>query len=94
VPTTHIDIHHVARLARIRLTEAEAEAYSAELDRIVHYFESLQSLSLPAADALADAPSMPVALREDRPGEALPRALALAGAPQHDGSAFVVPKVV
>jgi Asp-tRNA(Asn)/Glu-tRNA(Gln) amidotransferase C subunit len=37
---------------------------------------------------------MPTPLRDDRAGDALPPALALANAPESAGFAFVVPKVL
>jgi len=92
--TAHIDIHHVARLARIALTEDEAAQMSVELDRMLKYFGSIQDVALAIEDPAAGREPTPTALRPDVAGPTLDRAEALAGAPAHDGSAFTVPRVV
>lgn len=91
--TPHIDIHHVARLARLALTDEEASLLSAELDRMLAWFDAVSQVELGDHGASAAA-AEPTPLRADIPGEPLARELALAGAPAHDGAAFLVPKVV
>lgn len=90
----HIDIHHVARLARIALTDAEAAAFAADLDHMLSYFASLETLDLEGVPPLTQPESGPTVFRPDVAGPALDRAEALSQAPAHDGSAFIVPRVV
>jgi aspartyl-tRNA(Asn)/glutamyl-tRNA(Gln) amidotransferase subunit C len=94
MPSPHIDIHHVARLARIALSDDEAAAFGAELDRMLAWFDAVAAVDLGPGEADAGPPPEPTPLRADVPGEPLPRELALSEAPSHDGAAFLVPKVV
>ncbi len=88
------DIQAMARLARIALTEAEAAAIEADLQHILDHFATLQSLDLSGVPPLTQPGEGATLLREDIAGATLDRAEALSQAPAHDGSAFLVPKVV
>jgi aspartyl-tRNA(Asn)/glutamyl-tRNA(Gln) amidotransferase subunit C len=89
-----IDIRHVARLARLNLTDAEAAVFGRDLSRVLAHFAALGALDLSDVPPFSH-PSPDVAsLRPDVPGPTLDRAVALAQAPAHDGAAFLVPKVV
>lgn len=89
-----IDIRHVARLARLDLSEAEAERLSAQLGQILDYVAQLDALD--TADVPPTTHVLPVtgAWREDVVTGRLDRDEALAAAPEHDGQAFAVPRVV
>lgn len=40
-----IDIKHIAKLARIELSQEEADEYTGELDKILNYFKELQEVN-------------------------------------------------
>ncbi|OGY59261.1 MAG: hypothetical protein A3B23_03550 [Candidatus Colwellbacteria bacterium RIFCSPLOWO2_01_FULL_48_10] len=40
-----LDIHHIAKLARIKLTDEESEKFSKELDKILGYFKELEKVN-------------------------------------------------
>jgi aspartyl-tRNA(Asn)/glutamyl-tRNA(Gln) amidotransferase subunit C len=89
---------HVARLAKLRLSEAEIGPISAQLGRILEYVEMLRELDPepPAAGSGASASSGAPG-REPRPDEprpSLPRTIALELAPETDGEAYLVPPVI
>lgn len=90
----HIDIRHVARLARLELTDAEADRLGAQLDHILDYVAQLDELDTADVPPTTHAVALPPASRDDRVTGRLDRAEALAAAPEHDGRAFSVPRVV
>lgn len=89
-------IRHVARLARLRLTEAEVAALAPQLARILGHVEQVRTLALEPAEAAGPAAEGPVAvwddLRADVPGPTLAPGDLLRNAPAHDGAFLVVPR--
>lgn len=87
-------VEHLAELARIALTEDEIRTLTGELSAIV------DSVAKVAEVATADIPatSHPIPLanvsRPDVPGATLTTEEALAGAPEHDGSRFIVSAIL
>jgi aspartyl-tRNA(Asn)/glutamyl-tRNA(Gln) amidotransferase subunit C len=92
--TSDLDVAYVARLARINLSEAEAEVFQKQLDDVLQYVEKLRQADIndvePAADAL---PIMNV-FREDAPRDWFTAEQALSNAPRKANGLFIVPKVV
>jgi aspartyl-tRNA(Asn)/glutamyl-tRNA(Gln) amidotransferase subunit C len=100
------EVRHVARLARLALTPAEAEEAAGQLGRILEYVELLREVEAGEDDAAAPPSEPPAAaspgdpaasaavLRPDEPGATLTRAEALAAAPKTDGETFLVPPVL
>ena len=89
-------VRHVARLARLALSGEEEERFAAQLDHVLQYIERLQQVDVSgveplgfAGDAAALAP-----LREDVPRPGLAREVVLSQAPEQDGQAFVVPRII
>jgi aspartyl-tRNA(Asn)/glutamyl-tRNA(Gln) amidotransferase subunit C len=89
-------VRHVARLARLALSAEEEELFAAQLGHVLDYIERLQAVDVSGIEPLAfagDAASG-IPLREDVPVPSLPREKVLAQAPQQDGQAFVVPRII
>lgn len=87
-----LDIDHVARLARLRLTDEERARVAAQLGQILGHFASLAALPSGAGDAapeVADA-----ALRADVPGPTLAPDDLLRNAPASREGQVLVPRVV
>ena len=89
-------VRHVARLARLALSVEEEERLAAQLGHVLDYIERLQAVDVSsvaplsfAGDAAAGLP-----LREDVPHQSLPRETVLAQAPEEDGKAFLVPRII
>jgi aspartyl-tRNA(Asn)/glutamyl-tRNA(Gln) amidotransferase subunit C len=87
-------IHEVARLARLRLSEAEEERMNAELEHILDYVATLQELDTEGIEPTAHAIPLATPMREDRPVPGIDPELAVANAPEAIHGAFVVPKVI
>ena len=87
-------VRHVARLARIALSDAEVAAMVPQLSRILGHVEAVSAAQGLSADpAAAEAVAMP-ALRADVPAPCLDRGEALSNAPEHDQVFFLVPRVL
>ncbi|MFT7580694.1 MAG: aspartyl-tRNA(Asn)/glutamyl-tRNA(Gln) amidotransferase subunit C [Myxococcota bacterium] len=93
-PAINIDIAHVARLARLALTEDETTRMGGEIADILSYVAQLHALDL--TDVPPTTHVLPVSspLREDSVGGTLDHDRALSLAPAHDGEHYVVPKVI
>jgi aspartyl-tRNA(Asn)/glutamyl-tRNA(Gln) amidotransferase subunit C len=83
---------HVARLARLALSEDELERFGGELSKVVDWIDKIGELG----DLTDVAPTSHVvdvenALRPDEPRPSLPRDVALAGAPDAGDGGFRVP---
>jgi aspartyl-tRNA(Asn)/glutamyl-tRNA(Gln) amidotransferase subunit C len=87
-------VRHVARLARLQLSPEEEERFAAQLGHVLEYIERLKAVDVSGVEPLSFAGEAGLPLREDEPGPCLPREKVLAQAPQHDGQAFVVPRII
>jgi aspartyl-tRNA(Asn)/glutamyl-tRNA(Gln) amidotransferase subunit C len=88
-----IDIEHVAKLARLALTEDERAALAAQLGQILEHAARVGEVA--AADVPPTASPIPRAnvLRDDVAEPSLPVDEALRNAPERDGDRFRVPRI-
>ncbi len=84
-------VDHVARLARLELGEAEAEKMAVELSKVLDHVEAIRSLDLEGVEPTSHVVDLVNALRADVPEPSLPRAVALAQAPEPTPAGFGVP---
>lgn len=91
---TRDEVERVAALARLSLSDEEAERMAAELDTILEYVETLSRLGTDGVEPTSHVIPLATPLRQDRAVAPLDVELALANAPEREGSAFVVPKVI
>ncbi len=90
-----IEVRYAADLARIDLTDAEAERFGRELNAIVEYMQLLAEVDVEGVEPTAHAIPLANVMREDRAGDCLPRAEALANAPEVlEGEYIRVPVVI
>jgi aspartyl-tRNA(Asn)/glutamyl-tRNA(Gln) amidotransferase subunit C len=82
---------HVARLARLRLDDAELERMSAELSGILEHVERISELDLDGVEPTTHVIELQNVLRPDVPRPSLPREKALQSAPDPASKAFRVP---
>src|SRR4029453_9964293 len=76
------DVQHVARLARLELSEPELVRMQDELSHILAYIDKLLSVDPPGVDPPPHAVPLTNVMREDEPRPSLPRADMLANAPE------------
>ena len=82
---------HVARLARLRLSDAEVETMAGELSHILDHVERISSLDLDGVEPTTHVVELENVLRPDEPRPSLPRERALEPAPDPAEGAFRVP---
>jgi aspartyl-tRNA(Asn)/glutamyl-tRNA(Gln) amidotransferase subunit C len=94
VALTIEQMRHVAKLARLELSDEKLHQLMGHINALMHHFERLQAL--PTDEVEPTSHSIPVynAFREDVPGTPLPREEALANAPQARDGLFIVPRIV
>ncbi len=88
------DVAQVALLARLRVSPAEVEMFTEQLTKIVGFVEQLNELDTSNVEPLAHGVEVHNVFREDKVEPALPRAAALANAPEHNDECFIVPVVI
>jgi len=91
---TREEVEHVARLARLELTEEEKEQMRAQLDSILRYMEKLNELDTTAVEPTSHAIPMVNVMREDELRPSLPQEEALANAPDRQDVFFRVPRII
>lgn len=62
---THDQVRHIAKLARLRLTDAEVEKYAKELSSILNYIDMLQEVDTSSVEATAQVTGQVNSMRED-----------------------------
>ena len=94
--TDRIDIRHVARLARLALSDGEIQTFGPQLANLLTFVDELKELDTEGVAATAQViPSRNVE-REDvlRPEIMLSHEAALANAPQAQNGYFRVPRIL
>jgi aspartyl-tRNA(Asn)/glutamyl-tRNA(Gln) amidotransferase subunit C len=86
-----IDIAHVARLARLGLSEEELESYRAQLGAILEHAARVQSLDVEAGVETAHPLGLVNSFRDDAVTASLDRDEVLAAAPEAVNGFFVAP---
>ena len=88
-----IDIEHVAKLARIALTEEEKEQLRTQLGLILEHAAKVGEVAADDVPPTASAIPRANVFREDTPEPSIPHDAALANAPAQADDRFMVPKV-
>lgn len=82
---------HVARLARLELSDEEIERMAGELSGILEHVDRISGLDLEGVEPTAHVVALENVLRADEPEPSLPRDRALEQAPDAVDGAFRVP---
>ena len=88
------DVEHVARLARLALTDAEIERMREQLNGILTYIEKLNELDTSDVEPTSHAVPLVNVMRDDEAAPCLSREEALANAPDRAGEFFRVPRII
>jgi aspartyl-tRNA(Asn)/glutamyl-tRNA(Gln) amidotransferase subunit C len=87
-------VQHVARLARLELEPDEAEKMQSQLGDILGYIGLLDELDLSDVPPTYHVIDMANVMREDEMRPSLPVEKGLANAPEKEGTAFKVPRII
>ena len=85
------EVLHVARLARLALSEDELEPMARELSAVLDHIAKIGELDLKDVPPTSHVVEVTGGLRPDEPRPSLPREVALAQAPAVSGEGFLVP---
>ena len=94
MPLDKATVAHIARLARIRVSEDELEALAGELSSILTWIEQLDEVDTTRVAPITSAVELNLPMREDVVDDGGKQADILADAPESELGFFVVPKVV
>ncbi len=86
-------VRHVARLARLRLDDAEEARMETELNGILAHIERIQGLDLADVPPTSHVISLRNVLRPDEPRPSLPVDVALREGAETTDDGFVVPQI-
>ncbi len=87
-------VRHIAKLARIAMSEAEVEAMVPELNNILGWVEQLGEVNTDGVEPLTAVIANPLRLRDDAVTDGDIRDAVLANAPEAQHGFFAVPKVI
>jgi aspartyl-tRNA(Asn)/glutamyl-tRNA(Gln) amidotransferase subunit C len=88
------DVEHVAKLARLGLTEEEKKRFTEQLSGILEYAETINKLDTKNAAPTSHAIPMKNVFREDKVSEFEDRRSILANAPSEENGMFSVPRIM
>ena len=88
------DVAHVARLARLELTEDELEQFTGQLAKVLDHARDVESLDTAGVAPTAHPLPLSNVLREDVIETSLDRAEVLAAAPSVEADQFRVPRIL
>lgn len=91
---TREEVRHVARLARLELSEVEEERMTGQMNQILGYMDKLNELDTGDITPTTHAIQLQNVFRPDTVRPSMDRTESLANAPGTDGVNFVVPKVI
>jgi aspartyl-tRNA(Asn)/glutamyl-tRNA(Gln) amidotransferase subunit C len=91
---TRDDVAHVARLARLSLTDAELDTYTTQLGAVLDHADDVASLDLADVEPTAHPLPLVNVLRPDEVGPCLDRDEVLAQAPAVEDRRFRVPAIL
>ncbi len=87
-------VRRIARLARIKVSDAEAQALEKELSSIFEWIKQLDEVDTSAVEPMTRVVAMTLKRRQDRVSDGDIAEDIVANAPAAEGHFFVVPKVV
>jgi aspartyl-tRNA(Asn)/glutamyl-tRNA(Gln) amidotransferase subunit C len=87
-------VRHIARLARLAISEEEIAALVPELNNILGWVEQLAEVNTDGVEPLATVIDQKLRLRDDEVSDGDCREAVLANAPDAQHGFFAVPKVI
>ena len=91
---TGIDVVHIARLARVDLSEDELRAFRQQLQDIVGYVNKVQELDVSAVEPMSHGVPVNNVFRDDVTVTGLSTEAVLDNAPSHREGQFIVPRIM
>ena len=89
-----MDIEHLAKLARLKLTDTEKEKFSNQMGTIIEYIEKLGELDTKNVEPTANVLGLSNVFREDVVTEPLTNQVPINDSPAHSKGHYEVPKII
>ena len=89
-----IDVKKVARLARLRITDAEVSKLEKEFDNILGWISQLESCDTSGIEPMITTNDIAAPMREDEVKDGNKSDQILSNSPHRTGKFFTTPKVV
>ncbi|PLR99223.1 Asp-tRNA(Asn)/Glu-tRNA(Gln) amidotransferase subunit GatC [Bacillus sp. T33-2] len=87
-------VKHVAHLARLAVTEDQAEMFTKQLDAIISFAEELNEVDTENVEPTSHVLDIKNILRDDVAKKGLPREEVLKNAPDHQDGQIKVPSIL
>lgn len=87
------DVEHVAKLARLELTDAEKELYTRQLGDVLKYVEQMNEVDTSNVKPMAQVIDFVNVMREDKVVYEQTKEELMANAPEEENGYFKVPKI-
>ena len=87
-------VAHIAKLARLEITESDLEVMSQELSQILSWIEQLEEVDIDGFEPMTSVVKMDLKVREDVVTDGGQADDIVANAPERNDHFFVVPKVI
>ena len=89
-----MDIEHLAKLSRLKLTDAEKEKFSNQMGTIIEYIEKLSELDTENVEPTANLLGLSNVFREDVTTKPLTKQAPINDSPAHSKGHYEVPKII
>lgn len=93
MPLSPQEVEHIAKLARLELTDEQKARYREQLEAILEHVAKLQELDTQDVPPTASVSVGQMPLREDEPRPGLSKGELLKNAPKQDDGQFQIPPV-
>ncbi len=87
------DVEHVAKLARLELTEEEKEKFTGQLGAVLEYVNQMNEVDTSNVEPMAHAIDFSNVMREDKVYYEQTKEELMANAPYEENGFFRVPKI-
>ena len=93
-PLSLDEVRHVAKLARLRLSDEQLEQYRGQLSSVLDHIARISELDVEGVEPMAHPSDLVNRLDDDEPAESLSQQQILRIAPATEGQYLAVPKVL
>lgn len=87
------DVEHVAKLARLELTDAEKELYTKQLGDVLKYIDQMNEVDTSNVKPMTQVIDFVNVMREDKVVYEQTKEQLMANAPEEENGFFKVPKI-
>ncbi|HIT92821.1 MAG TPA: Asp-tRNA(Asn)/Glu-tRNA(Gln) amidotransferase subunit GatC [Candidatus Stercorousia faecigallinarum] len=87
------DVEHVAKLARLELTEEEKELYTKQLGDVLKYVDQMNEVDTSNVKPMTQVIDFCNVMREDKVVQEISKEDLMANAPEEENGFFKVPKI-